>query len=208
MLPERGRDLVLAGALLSIVLNPLFFVALDWVLARREQREAAAAPESVAEQPTREPITPTTLTGHVVLIGHGRVGSVVSAALRDADIPVLVVEFDTGRVERLRQDGLTVIEGNAADPEVAQAANLGAARCLIVAIPDAFEGGQVVDQARSAHPALPIIARAHSEEEVGHLKKHGASLVIMGEHEIARAMIAAVTAAQEKPPAPDTNPVA
>ena len=64
------------------------------------------------------------------------------------------------------------------------------ARCLLVAIPDAFEGGQVVAQARAINPALRIIARSHSEEETEHLKKHGANTVIMGEHEIALAMLA------------------
>jgi CPA2 family monovalent cation:H+ antiporter-2 len=83
-----------------------------------------------------------------------------------------------------------------------RSANLGAARCLLVAIPDAFEGGQAVMQAREANPDLLIIARAHSEEEVLHLKKHGATIVIMGELEIARAMIEDVrkaVAAESKP---------
>ena len=68
--------------------------------------------------------------------------------------------------------------------------NLAAARCLLVAIPDAFEGGQVVAQARELNPDLPIIARAHSEVEIDHLRKHGANKVVMGEHEIAKAMVA------------------
>ncbi len=62
-------------------------------------------------------------------------------------------------------------------PRWRAAANLGAARCLLVAIPDAFEGGQVVEQARALNPGLSIVARAHSEAEVLHLKKHGASVV-------------------------------
>ena len=73
--------------------------------------------------------------------------------------------------------------------EVIDAANLAGARCLLVAIPDAFEGGQVVEQARAVNPRLPIIARAHSEVEIEHLRKHGATQVIMGEHEIAKAMV-------------------
>ena len=72
---------------------------------------------------------------------------------------------------------------------------MSAARCLLVAIPDAFEGGQVVQQARAINPALPIIARAHSEAEIVHLKKHGASLVVMGEHEIAKSMLVNVAEA-------------
>ena len=58
--------------------------------------------------------------------------------------------------------------------------------------PDGFEGGQVVQQARRAKPTLPIIARAHSEEEVEHLKRHGASHVILGEDEMAKAILALV----------------
>ena len=84
---------------------------------------------------------------------------------------------------------IEALSGNAADPEILAAANLGAARCLFVAIPEAFEGGQVVEQARAINPSLPIIARAHSEAEIEHLTKHGANLVVMGEHEIAKAMI-------------------
>ena len=104
-------------------------------------------------------------------------------------MPLLVIENDDERLAELKAQGIEAIAGNAADPEIIAAANLGAARCLLVAIPDAFEGGQVVEQARALNPKLTIIARAHSEAEVLHLKKHGASVVILGEHEIARAMV-------------------
>lgn len=139
--------------------------------------------------PTREPIRPTTLKDHVVLIGHGRVGSFISGVLRERGMPVFVIEDDEDAVADLRSAGIEALSGNAADPEVIAAANLGHSRCLLVAIPDAFEGGQVVQQARAINSALPIIARAHSEAEIAHLMKHGATLVVMGEHEIAKAMI-------------------
>ena len=73
---------------------------------------------------------------------------------------------------------------------------LPSARCLLVAIPDAFEGGQVVQQARALNPGLLIVARSHSQAENEHLLKHGASKVIMGEEEIAKAMIATISDAQ------------
>jgi CPA2 family monovalent cation:H+ antiporter-2 len=137
----------------------------------------------------REPIPMTRLTDHVVLIGHGRVGSVVSQALREAKLPFLVIESDQDASTELRKQAIQTITGNAADPEVLRAANLVAARFLLVAIPDAFEGGQAVMQARAINPYLLIIARAHSEEEVAHLNRLGATTVIMGELEIAKAMI-------------------
>jgi CPA2 family monovalent cation:H+ antiporter-2 len=122
-------------------------------------------------------------------VGHGRVGSFISSVLRERKVPLFVIEDDEDAVAALREQGIEALAGNAADPEVIPAANLPEARCLLVAIPDAFEGGQVVQQAHAINPKLPIIARAHSEEEIGHLKRHGASLVVMGEHEIARAML-------------------
>lgn len=137
----------------------------------------------------REPIPLTRLTDPVVLIGHGRVGGVVSQALRETKLSFLVIENDQDAAAKLRQQHIATITGNAADPEVLRSANLGAACCLLVAIPDAFEGGQAVMQARAVNPELLIIARAHSDEDVAHLKKLGAPTVIMGEFEIAKAMI-------------------
>ena len=189
-LPESGRDLILAGAIISILINPLIFMALDRLLAKSERiRVQAVAACEEAKTPTREAIRPTSLTGHVVLIGHGRVGSFVSAVLEQSATPHFVIEDKDEVVTGLTARGIEAASGNAADPEVIAAANLGAARCLLVAITDAFEGGQAVEQARTINPSLPIIARAHSEAETLHLKKHGASVVVMGEHEIAKAML-------------------
>jgi CPA2 family monovalent cation:H+ antiporter-2 len=123
------------------------------------------------------------------LIGHGRVGSFISAVLGQSAVPLFVIEDNDDAVKGLKARGIEALSGNAADPEVIAATNLIAARCLLVAIPDAFEGGQVVEQARAINPSLPIIARAHSEAEILHLRKHGASIVVMGEHEIAKAML-------------------
>ncbi|MGH6736898.1 MAG: YbaL family putative K(+) efflux transporter [Methyloceanibacter sp.] len=198
ILPGEGRDLILAGAIISILLNPLLFAALDAYYAWRERaaaEAAEAASPSVAEKeeeeemPAREPIRPTALKDHVVLIGHGRVGKFISNALRERGTPVFIIEDNADDVAQLREQGIEAVSGNAADPEIIQAANVGEARCLLVAIPNAFEGGQVVEQTRALNPTLPIIARAHSEAEIDHLIKLGANLVVMGEHEIAKAMI-------------------
>ena len=192
VLPELGRDLVLAAALISILMTPFLFTAADWIYAHHEppkKAPAEAEPVPQPEIPTREPVRATKLTNHVVLVGYGRVGSVIGEALKQADVPLLVFESDEDIVESLRKQGTETVIGNAADPELAQAANYPAARCLLVAIPDGFEGGQVCEQAHAINPKLPIIARAHSDEEIEHLKRHGAGKVIMGEFLIAQAMI-------------------
>jgi len=191
IMPNSIRNLILAGAIISILLNPLLMEVVERFPFRRAQpadaKVAAAEPEP--EALGREPIPVTRLTDHVVLVGHGRVGSVISAALREDRTRYLVIETDEDAAAELRQQSIETITGNSADPEVVRAANLPAASCLLVAIPEAFEGGQTVMQARRANPDLLIIARAHSDEGVEYLKKHGASIVIMGEFEIAKAMI-------------------
>ncbi len=191
LMPGSVRSLILAGAIISILLNPLLMELLDRLPLRRTPQadDKIATPEPKPESLGREPIPVTRLTNHIVLVGHGRVGSVISAALREDKVPYLVIETDEDAAAALRQQSIETITGNSADPEVIRAANLASARCLLVAIPESFEGGQTVLQARRANPQLRIVARAHSDEEVDYLKKNGASIVIMGEFEIAKAMI-------------------
>ncbi|MGP9811625.1 YbaL family putative K(+) efflux transporter [Rhodopseudomonas sp. NSM] len=192
LLPERGRDLVLAGAIISILLNPLMFALLDRFGMRESLSKAkvkAPDPDAQAKTAPGAGAPPAHHDGHVVLIGYGRVGSTVSAALRQDGAVFVVIENDAERVAQLLREGIAAIGGNAAAPEMLEAAGIASARGLLVAIPDAFEGGQIVAKARALNAELPIIARAHSAEEVAHLKSNGADVVIMGEDEIAKAMV-------------------
>jgi monovalent cation:H+ antiporter-2, CPA2 family len=239
LLPAVGRDLILAGAILSIILNPLVFYLCDRMkpaLEARFGRPAPAAtaasasaskpppatpqPEAVADAPNpafaaadrskAAPVVaeengdgpkPTTLAGHTVLVGFGRVGRIVGAQLKGAGMPFLVIEAGDKRIAEAKAAGIEVISGNAAKAEVLRLANLAAAKALFIAIPDTFEAGQIAEQARRANRGLAIIARAHADAEAEHLTRHGANTVIIGEHEIARAMI-------EKMDGPDDVPQA
>ncbi|MGE3066713.1 MAG: YbaL family putative K(+) efflux transporter [Hyphomicrobiaceae bacterium] len=192
LMPNRARDLILAGAILSILLNPILFAALDRFLLKRQPSEEREDQAGEGPETARVAVPVTKQTNHVVLIGNGRVGSVISAALTQHGAPFVLIEEQDIAAYRAREQGTETIAGNAADPEVLAGANLAAARCLLVAIPDAFEGGQVVEQARAINPNLLIIARAHSDEEVLHLQKLGSNSVIMGEQEIAHAMLALI----------------
>ena len=192
LLPKEGSDLILAGAIFSILINPLLFAGLDWFLAKPKAVTAGAQPAT--ETASREPIPATKLSDHVVLVGHGRVGSVISPGLIETKTPLLIIENDSAAVDKLKAQGIETISGNACDPDVIAAANLAAARGLLVSVPDAFESGQIVEQARRISPQLRILARSHSEEETQHLMRHGATLVVMGEREIGKAMLADVAA--------------
>ena len=186
-LPERARHLILAGSILSILINPLFFALLNWLLPRLRRRRVPAA--AVSESPAEAPLLPTRLSDHAVLIGYGRVGRLVGQGLAETGWPLLVIEDAEDAFEQAKAASVEAIHGNAADDRVLEAANLGAARMVLVAIPNAFEAGQIVEQARAANPRIEIVARAHFDAEVDHLLQHGADIVIMGEREIARSML-------------------
>ncbi|GAA0581506.1 YbaL family putative K(+) efflux transporter [Craurococcus roseus] len=209
ILPEEGRDLILAGAIISIMLNPFAFALVARGMAARARPAAPPAtaapapppePAAATEAPPSVPVAPaapaeaeelavTTLADHDVVVGYGRVGSLVGAGLVGAGRPVLVVEDHDDEAAAARRDGAEVVGGNAADPRVLAAANLPAARRMFVTIPEAFEAGQVVEQARAANPALVIVAKAQSRDAAEHLRALGATLIVLGEREIARRML-------------------
>ena len=124
-----------------------------------------------------------------MLIGYGRVGRLVGQGLAESGLPMIVIEDAEDAFEQARAAAVEAIHGNAADDRVLSAANLSGARMVLVAIPNAFEAGQIVQQARAGNPRIEIVARAHFDAEVDHLLQHGADIVIMGEREIARSML-------------------
>jgi CPA2 family monovalent cation:H+ antiporter-2 len=201
LLPPQGRDLILTGAILSILLNPLSFAAIDWMRPYFERTRLFKARESkAATEPGKTPSAApssgsdveegppkiTRLSDHVVLVGYGRVGSLIGPSLKSSGVPFLVIEVADKAVSTLRDAGIETIVGNAASPGILAAANLKEANHLVVAIPNVFEAGQIVEQARNANPRLMVYARAHSDAEVAHLTDLGTNVVIMGEREIAR----------------------
>ena len=177
----------MAAAIISILLNPFYFAAITHLKKRLQLVDVLPSKPPVAEEP--EELRETSLTNHAVIIGYGRVGTILGTRLREDKQPYLIIEDRKQTAEAIRQTGVEVIQGNAADPRVIKAANLPAARWLFIAIPDGFEAGQVAEQARKLNPQLDIIARAHSDAEVEHLQAHKANFVIMGEREIALGML-------------------
>ena len=188
LFPEQGRDLILAGAILSILVNPVIFGLCERIAGCDQWVPV----EEDMDPRTREiDVISTTQKDHVVIVGYGRVGSLIGERLREQGQAVVVIEDRDRPVKVARDHGAFVIFANAANPRALQAANVAAATCLYVAIPQSFEAGQVVMQARRLNPDLQIIARAHSDAETEHLLKCGANHTIMGEREIALGMLRA-----------------
>ena len=189
ILPSEGRDLILAGAIVSIFLNPFIF---SWAAPKRTKKEAALASPAPAEPANggaQDSGTPPA-SGQVVLVGFGRVGSRVHAGLRTAGHWVVLIEEDPERAAQAAGLGIEVVQGNAVDDEVLEAAGLASASVLIIAIPEGFEAGAVLERARRFKPEIRVIARTHSDAESAHLQKLGVCEVVMGESAIATQMLA------------------
>jgi CPA2 family monovalent cation:H+ antiporter-2 len=187
LLPPEGRDLILASAILSILANPVVSAAAARLAPWLQTMEREQIPQ-VSAAPASPELPSTSLKDHAVLVGYGRVGKLVADVLAREGQPFLVIDEQPDRAQELRERGIEVISANAAQPGILEAANVAGARWFISAIPNPFESGNLIEQARAANPSLDIIARAHTDAEVEHLKKLGANLIIMGEREIARGM--------------------
>ncbi len=185
LLSEHGRNLVLAGAILSIMFNPLLFTLLEKYLAKTETIEDQSVEEAVED----EKQIPFDLCNHALLVGYGRVGSLLGEKLQAAGIPLVVIENSRPRVEALREQGISTVLGNAANQEIMDLARLDCARWLLVTIPNGYEAGEIVASARTKRPNIEIIARAHYDDEVTYILERGADRVVMGEREIANSML-------------------
>lgn len=183
LLPEEGRDLILAGALLSIVVNPMVFA----VLGRWRSRVKG----SVAETPTSlEPLPGPALPfeHHTILIGYGRVGGHLAELLQARGVAMVVVDSSGDLVEQAHAKGIPAIRGNAANAKILKDLSVETATHALVAIPNAFEAGEIIARLRAANPNLSILARAHSDTAARHFFDHGADGAVLAERELAHSM--------------------
>ena len=192
LLPVEAQTLILAGALLTITLNPLAFALVGpierWIRARprlQDVLERADVADPMRELPAHGA---DLLVDHAVLVGHGRVGSAGAHALTLAHIPYVVIETDRRSVEALRREGVLAIYGDAARPLVLELANIAKARLLIIATPDPYQARHIVVTSRRVCPDLVTVVRTHSVPEMEFLKQQDVGRVVMGERELAYGM--------------------
>ncbi|NGM22567.1 sodium:proton antiporter [Roseomonas stagni] len=186
LVPDSVRGPILMAAVASIIATPLLLKAAEALAPWLEKR--LARPESRAVTPPQLPWP--VLEEHAIVVGSGRVGSVVIAALRRHHLPLIVVEEDRAGAERLAAQGIPAVWGDATREEVFHAAAPERARLIVVALPDAPQAREVLRLARAARPGIPAVIRTHSDEEVAWLEQEiaGDGLALMGERETALGM--------------------
>ncbi|WP_448143394.1 YbaL family putative K(+) efflux transporter [Stenotrophomonas bentonitica] len=188
ILPPTGQALVLAGALISIMLNPLVFGLLDRWLVKNQETPAAAVETELPPGPSLD------LHEHAIVIGYGRVGSALAQVLRDRGVPVLVIDDNKEHVAEAHAAGLPAIRGSAASDRVLAEAHPERAKIAVLAIPQPLEAGETLAKLRALNPGLTLLARAHSDAEVKHLLEHGADGTVMAERELAYSLAEMVMA--------------
>lgn len=191
VLPAQGMSLILAGALISIALNPFVFSAIkpvrNWALrvsALARQLESRTDPYAELPMSTERKY----LEGQVVLVGYGRVGKRIAAALIERGIPFVVAEQNREIVEQLRKSGIAAVSGNAADPSVLIQAHITHAALLVIATPDPIDVRKMTETATTLQPGIEIVIRTHSEEECRLLQDEDIGAIFFGEEELAKGM--------------------
>ena len=178
---EEQYSLLLAGALLSITLNPFLFRALPWIEAHLRKVPGFWSLLD-RHDPVQAPVAES-LRDHVVVIGCGRVGQHVVNVLGHLGIPRLVVEQDIGRVTELVRQGVPILYGDAANSDILSQVHLKQARAVVVTLPDEAAAFIVVATAHAEASQVPIIVRAATQEGVHRLFALGAQHVIYPELE-------------------------
>jgi len=191
LMPKEGQSLILAGAIISIAVNPLLFKAIEplqrWLRANSEAvRKLEASPDPLAELPMTVPHE--RLTGQVVLVGYGRVGRRIADELTAQGVHFVVAEQNRELVEALRRRDQPAVVGNAAEPAVLIQAHIARAAVLVIATPDTFHVRTMIETATMLNPTIRCLVRTHNEEEAELLRKDTGGKVFLGEHELAGSM--------------------
>ena len=191
LLSIEGQNLILAGALISIALNSLLFGAIDplqdWLRKRSALARRLEQPDDpLAELPTS--VDQALLTGQVVLVGYGRVGRRIAQALKERAVPFVVAEQNREIVERLREEGVPAVCGDASDPAVLIQAHIARAALLVIATPDTFGVRKMAEVARALNPAVELVVRSHDLVDAALLEQEKVGKIFIGEHELALGM--------------------
>jgi CPA2 family monovalent cation:H+ antiporter-2 len=191
LLSTEGMSLILAGALISIALNPLVFSLIkplrNWVLSFSETaREYEKRTDLYSELPMST--ERKYLEGQVVLVGYGRVGRKIATALTGAKIPFVVAEENRELVETLRKTGIPAVSGDASEPGVLIQAHIANASMLVIATSDTIDVRKMVETAKLLQPSIKIVIRTHNEDESKFLRDENIGQVFYSDEELANGM--------------------
>jgi K+:H+ antiporter len=188
LLPDEGFQLVVAGALLSIAVNPVLFALIE-PLDRRLRDQAVLVRMNrrrIGDLATVGEEQRASLVNHAVICGYGRVGRLIGPALGRRGFTYAVITQQREEVDRLRSQGVIAIYGDAAHTEVLEMAGVQAARLVVVATSEPNETRLIVERVQALDPGVDIVVRTHSDAQAAHLRSLGGKVqAVHGERELA-----------------------
>lgn len=190
LLPAAGQSLLVAGALLSIALNPLLFRAVprleSWL---RGRKKLWALLNHRAETRAREAVAPPAVDGpRALVVGYGPVGQTTRRILEGFGIRPVVVDLNVDTVNKLVAEGVPAVYGDAAKGDILRAAGVEKAKYLVVTLPDLVGRLPVIITARDLNPDIQIFSRARYLAERGNLEEFGVTAVCYEEAEAAQGL--------------------
>ncbi len=191
LLPPEASNILVAGAILSITINPMLYRWVDpvetWIrrqswLNRLVRSQAPAESAAVPADPHRSS------RHRAVIVGYGPVGRTVARLMRANDIEPTVVDLNLETVQQLRGEGFAAVYGDASHLETMKEAGVADARFLILSASSIRAGSEIVRHARQLNPRLEVLARTAYLREQPELRAVGADEVFAGEGEVALSM--------------------
>lgn len=190
VLPIEGRSFVLAGALISIALNPLVFHAIRPMQSflSRYFNKKPVSNKSIDDPLSILPAKFDKIfkKKHIVIIGFGKVGRRIIDLLTDKKINFVIIDNNREKVERLRNRNIPAIWGDAEDEDILAKANTAKAGLLLIVISESINVRRIVKNAVKLNPDIETIIRTHSNEEAYHLQQEINGKVFFAEDEIAK----------------------
>ena len=184
---EAFLSLVVMAAVITMGLTPPLMATGYETIACLGKRFRLLRPYRQADIASGGRLPP--LSGHVVVAGLGRIGSLVAQSVKDRDIPLVAVELDPYLVSHWRSLGHHAINGSIANEHVLTAARIRHARLLVLATGDPSAAQVAVEYCRRINPDLDIVARVHWREEGESLKRLGVTEVVWPEMEAGLEML-------------------
>ncbi len=166
VLPLATGQTTLLVISLSMLLTPLLFIAFERLARRAAGRMAEHKPDDIDEK------------GRVIIAGIGRFGQVVNRLVRMSGLSTVVLDSDMGTIDTMRRFGVKGFFGDPSRPELLEAAGLGDAQVLVVAVDDRANAIRIVEFARRRRPDIHIVARARDRVHVYELYQAGADDIV------------------------------
>lgn len=129
------------------------------------------------------------LENHIIIVGFGRMGKWIGKALREIGIPFVIIDYNHKVVRDAKENGSNAIYGDAAYPEILEAANIEKAKALIITLPDRIAMEEIIKFCKSNFPDIKIMARAHLDADMKNLSDMKIHKIVQPEFEGALAIV-------------------